>query len=150
MKTKLTLRAVDGGAFNCMPSREVELADANVLCNNVVFPWEFNPHKVKLYLIGNEFGAVAAVWADSEQNAWDELIDSGLGDSFLVAEDDIDAEALERGDYTCLGNASEPCNLDYAWMQEVRLDPALDYQLLCAFAEARGAGQTTLSEFSRT
>ena len=142
---KLTLIPLNGGPFNCLAAREVELKEEEVLCNHVILPWEFNPHKVTLYVIGHEFGAVGAVWASHEQEALDELIDSGLGESFLVSEEDqSNATEDEREDWTHLGNAGEPCDLTNAWIQEVRLDPAQDFRLLCAFAEARGACQDNL------
>lgn len=142
---KLTLKPLNGGSFNCLPAREVELKEEEILCNNVILPWEFNPHKVGLYVIGHEFGAVGAVWSSHEQEALDELIDSGLGESFLVSEEDqSSASEDEREDWTHLGNAGEPCDLTNAWIQEVRLEPSQDFQLLCAFAEARGACQDNL------
>jgi hypothetical protein len=141
MKTKLFLSPVNGGPFNCLPAREVELDSARVLCNDVTFPWEFNPYGTKLYVIGNEYGTICAVWANCEQEAFDAMVDEGLGDSFLVSEEDQkDASEEEQEEWARLGNAGEPCNLDYAWIQGVRLNPALDCQLLCAFAEARGNG----------
>jgi hypothetical protein len=145
MKTKLTLLAVNGGAFNCHPSRDVELDDERIACNNVILPWEFNPHKCRLWVIGNEFGAVGAVWADCEQDAFDELVDQGMGDSFLVSEEDqADASEEEKEDWAYLGNAGEPCDLANAWIQPVRLSEPEDCRLLCLFAEARGACMETL------
>ena len=144
-RMKLHLKPLNGGAFNCLPAREIELQDESILCNNIILPWEFNPHKVHLYAIGHEFGAVGAVWASHEQDALDELVDSGLGDSFLISkEDQTSASEDEREDWSFLGNAGEPCDLNNAWIQEVRIDPSQDCQLLCAFAEARGACQNTL------
>lgn len=142
---KLHLQPVNGGPFNCLPVREVELPDEKILCNDVILPWEINPHNCRLWIIGHEFGAVCAVWANHEQDALDEIVDSDNGDSFLVSEkDQKEASEDEREEWVHLGNAGEPCNLDYAWIQQVRLDPAQDYKLLCLFAEARGAGQDTL------
>lgn len=140
MKFKLSLLPVNGGAFNCRPAFEVELPDEQILCNDVTLPWEFNPHKTRLFVIGHEFGALAAVWADCEQEAFDALVDEGYGDCFLIDESEAD-EYCAR-----LGNAGEPANLDYAWVQVVRLDETKDCRLLCAFAEARGNQQTTLDK----
>jgi hypothetical protein len=138
-KIKLHLAPVNGGSFNCLPAREIELEDEKVLCNNVVLPGDFNPHTCKLWVVGHELGAVGAVWADCEQDALDELIDSGLGDSFLIDKHDFDAmDEHEREDVAYLGNASEPCNLDNAWIQAVEFKPERDWKLLCQFAEARG------------
>ena len=135
---KLSLLPVNGRPFNCKPACEVELADDHVLCNNVIFPWEFNPHKVRLFVIGNEFGAMGAVWADCESDAFDELVDADLGGGILIDEADADDESAR------LGNAGEPANLDYAWIQCVRLDEKLDCRLMVKFAEARGQAADTL------
>lgn len=138
MKTTLHLSPVNGGPFNCLPARSVELEDERILCNDVSLPWERHPHNMRLWVIGNEFGALGAVWASNEQDAFDELVDADLGDGLLIDEADADEECAR------LGNAGEPANLDNAWIQLVRLDPAQDCRLLCRFAEARGANQYTL------
>lgn len=145
MKHTLHTAAVNRGPFNCQPARVFELEDESILCNDVTLPWEFNPHNTRLWIIGNEFGAICALWAQCEQDAFDALIDEGMGDSFLVSlEDQQAASDGERDEWTSLGNAGEPCDLCSAWIAEVEFDPARDCQLLCAFAEARGACQKTL------
>jgi len=144
---KLHLKPLNGGPFSCLPAREFELKGEEVLCNNIVLPWDFNPHNCRLFVIGYEYGAIAAVWANHEQDALDEIIDSGLGDCLLISEEDQpSASEDEQEDWSHLGNAGEPCDLANVWIQEVRLDPAQDCQLLCSFAEARGACQTTLDK----
>ena len=144
MKTKLHLKPHDGGPFNCMPAREVELDGDRILTNNVVFPWEFNPHRVRLFVIGNEFGAIAAAWAESIQDALDEAMDADLLTSFLVDDaDKLTADELE--DCRRLGNAGDLVDLTNAWIQEVDLNPENgNVRLLVAFAEARGAGNERL------
>jgi hypothetical protein len=118
--------------------REYELAEDIILCNDVVFPHEFNPHNVRLWVIGNEYGPIAAVWAANEQDAFDILIDENLGGTFLVDDPDPDIE------YAYFGNASEPCNLDYAWIEAIDLEKQ-ELPLLLAFAEARGGGYDNLN-----
>jgi hypothetical protein len=141
---KLILAPVNGGPFNCLPSREVEVACERVLCNDVVFPWEAHPHGMRLWAVGNEFGIVGAVWAGCEQDALDELVDAGLGDSFLVPEDDqASASEDEQEEWAHLGNAGEPCDLTYAWIQPVDLSRC-GAPVLCAFAEARSSASDTL------
>lgn len=137
-KIMLHLSPVNGGPFNCRPAMSIELEPERVLCNDVTLPWDFNPHNTRLWVIGHEFGAVCAVWANCEQDALDEMVDSDLGQSFLIEESDADDESAR------LGNAGEPANLDNAWVQIVSFDPARDCRLLCQFAEARGNGAKTL------
>ena len=141
-RNKVTLHTapVNGGPFNCQPAREIELEAERVLCNDVRLPGEHHPYNLRLWVIGNEFGALGAVWATCEQDALDELVDAGLGDGLLVEPHDDD----DRQELSYLGNAGEPADLDNAWMQTVAFDPARDWQLLCRFAEARGAGAKSL------
>lgn len=128
--TKLT--TIDGN--------EVELSDERILCNDITFPWGYNPHNTRLWLICNEYGALGAVWASCEQDALDTLVDENLGDGLLIDESDADDDSPR------LGNAGEPANLDYCHMETVRLVPAHDCKLICRFAEARGAGADKLSD----
>lgn len=137
-KVTLHTMAQNGGAFNCAPAGEWQLSPETVLCNDVTFPGEYNPHNVRLWIIGHEFGPVGAVWAQCEQDALDELVDSGLGDCFLIDEKDADEDCSR------LGNAGEPANLDNAWMRVVEFAPDRDWQIMLRFAEARGAGHSTL------
>lgn len=138
MKTTLHLSPVNGGPFNCLPARSVELENERILCNDVTFPWERHPHNMRLWVIGNEFGALGAVWASNEQDAFDELVDADLGNGLLIDEADADEECAR------LGNAGEPADLDNAWIQLVRLDPTQDCILIAKFSEARGACADTL------
>lgn len=117
-----------------------ELDPDRIRCNDIVFPWERHPYKMGLWVIGNEFGALGAVWADCEQDAFDELVDAGLGDGLLIEETD----ATE--DCTRLGNAGEPANLDHAWLARVEWDNARDFSTLMKFAEARGANHDNLGQ----
>lgn len=137
---KLSLKPVNGGPFNCRPANEIELEDSEILCNNVILPEEFNPHNVRLFVIGNEFGPLFAVWAEHEQEALDEGVDSNKMDSFAVAPEDD----TEENEHAHLGNASEPFDLTYCWIQQVDLSPASNWKLLCKFAEARGAAKDNL------
>lgn len=145
MKYTLHTLPINRGPFNCQPARAIDLEDDCILCNDVTLPFDFNPHNTSLWVIGNEFGAVCAIWAQNEQDAFDGLIDQGRGDSFLVSEEDRkEASEAMLDEWACLGDAGEPCDLTHAWICKVAFDPARDCQLLCAFAEARGAGRETL------
>ena len=120
--------------------REVEVDAKRVLTNDVTFQWESNPHNVRLWLIGNEYGVMGAVWADCEQDALDELVDADLGAGILIDESDADEECAR------LGNAGEPACLDNCRLEAVDLDKQTQ-RLLCAFAEARGAEADTLYDY---
>ena len=122
----------DFGRFNLKPDR--------ILCNNIVFPWEFNPNNARLWIIGNEYGAVGAVWADCESDAIDELIDAGLGDGIRIDEEDADEDTLRAGNY------GDPIDSEHLWIEAHKFDKVRDFDLLMAFAEARGACQDTLDK----
>lgn len=102
----------------------VELSPDLIAMDGAIFPGSFNPHKVRLWVLGDIFGAICAVWADCEQDAWDNACDAGFLDSYQIEETDPD---LKRNDETgeetldnslelmLLGNASEPFAFDQAW-----------------------------------
>lgn len=140
MKTTLTLQPVNRGPFNCAPAREIELSDERILCNDIRLPHDrTNYHNVRLWVIGNEYGALCAVWASCEQDAFDAACDAGLLGGLAIEEADADEEAAR------LGNAGEPHDLTNAWIQPVRLNGPEDWELVVRFAEARGEGAETLS-----
>lgn len=145
---KLRWAAGNGGPFSCYPAGEVEMSPERVLANDVTFPWEGHPHNMRLFLIGNEYGALAAVWAGCDQDAFDEACDADLLAGLSCSDEDL--EACDRGEdpegVSRLGNAGEPVDLTHAWIRDVLLDIEKDGRLLVAFAEARGAGYRTLEE----
>ena len=140
MKTTITLHtsAINGGAFNCFPAMVHELEPERIRCNDIVLPWERHPYGMKLYVIGNEFGAMGAVWAGNDQDAFDELCDAGLSGGLMVDhEPHPDGEPDESVSF--LGNAGEPHDLTNAWIAPVSFDLVRDAALLCKLAESRGA-----------
>ena len=143
MKTKLTLKPVNGGPFNCRPGHEIELEDERILCNDIRLPFDTSNYRnIRLWVIGNEFGALCAVWAGHEQDALDEACNAGMLAGLAIDEspDEEDEEV------TRLGNAGEPHDLTNAWMQTVRLNGPEDWELIARFAEARGACADTLDK----
>ena len=122
--------------------------DANrILCNDIVLPCDADyKQKTKLWVIWTEFGPMGAVWAASDQDALDLLVDSDLAQGMLVVEatlagmDDEAKEELAR-----LGNAGEYCDLTYVGLESVAFKPQ-DWALMCKFAEARGAQADRLGD----
>lgn len=131
MKTKLYLPP---------PFHSCELEDERILCDDVTLPHERHPHNMRLWVVGNEFGALGAVWASYEQDALDSLMDAGLANGLIIEEKDADEDTPR------IGNAGDPVDLTHAWIQPVQWDVARDCELLCRFAEARGANQNTLDK----
>lgn len=129
-------------AFYVRPNACLTLSPERVLCNDVTLPWEYSPHSnnARLWIVCNEFGALGAVWARCEQDALDELVDSGLGGGLLIDEKDADEETAR------LGNAGEPADLTHAQIIAYSFEKARDCELLCQFAEARGQGADNLDK----
>jgi len=122
------------------PTNAAIKIDVNkVLANDVIFDGEFNPHNVRLWVISNEFGHVAAVWARHKADALDTAVDADLMNSFAIDEADADE------DTTRLGNASEPFDLAYCGIRHLP-QSEMSVGLLMAFAEARGAAVDTLDD----
>ena len=136
--------------MNCVKIRdekgnEFELSGERVLANDVVFSHERHPYRMRLWIIGNEFGALAAVWASCEQDAMDEACDAGLLDGLsLDAETVADWSIHYRGEGIMrLGNASEAFDATNAWLHEAPLE-LQHSEVQLAFAEPRGACSASL------
>ena len=82
---------------------------------------EYNPHNVRAWAIGNEFGLLGVVVAGHEAEALDEAVDAGVMDSMLMApEDQAEYEAEEWHDsFTYAGNASEAIWTEYLTIQSI-------------------------------
>lgn len=142
---KYTLYLKQNMPFASCPSI-VELEAERILANDVTLPGDFNPYNTRLWVIGNEFGAMGAVWAQNESDALDELVDAGLGGGLLV-DDPEPGEDDETLSY--LGNAGEPADLTHAWLGVVDFHATHNAHVLAIllkFAEARGAGAKNLDE----
>jgi len=136
-----TLTLAQSGAFAQNP-RFAELEGNKISLNNVLLPKEidadsaYNPHRVRLWVIGHEFGAICAVWAGGEQDAFDEACDSGMLECLQVSEEQQNADVIGADEYAYLGNASEPHDLTHAWIAPVEWDAARDIQLIVAIVRA--------------
>lgn len=125
--------------------RFAELDGEKILCNDVNLPREidpdngYNPHNVRMWVIGHEFGAICAVFASSEHDALDSAVDAGMLDCMMAQEQDYDDESL-----TALGNASELFDLTYAWIAPVEWDAARDIHLIVKLVRAGAEGDDTL------
>lgn len=82
---------------------------------------EYNPHNVRAWAIGNEFGLLGVVVAEHEAEALDEAVDLGLMDSDLMSpEDQAEYEAEEWYDsFTYAGNAGEAVWTEHLTIQAI-------------------------------
>ena len=128
-----------------------EIKEDRILCNDIILPGEYNPHKVRPWLISAAFSNwptyLGVVWAPNEQDALDTVVNEGLGDALIVNEVGLsEMDEDEREELTSLGGAGELCDLSSVGCEPLDIDPCRDWALLCAFAEARGAGAATLDD----
>jgi hypothetical protein len=148
---------------------EIDLNQERCLTNDVIFRDEYNPHRVRPWIIGNEYGALCLVWAAHEQDAFDAACDADMlgglaidADHYaeLCRDECLSAECHEADcpwkedasacscTHECdtpsgvmlLGNAGEPFDSEHAWIAEVALAPVQERY----FAEARGANADNL------
>lgn len=149
-KLTLHLAPVNGRAFNCLPARSVELAPERIRVDCADATPCIHPEdggNASLYVVGNEFGPMGAVWCRHEGDAIDALVDADLAGGILIDEDTLARmDEDEKEDIHHAGNAGEPVNLVYAWIQRAELDGARDWRLIAMLAEARGAGYSHLGE----
>lgn len=123
----------------------IKLKAEQILANDVHYPGDYNPHNVKLWVIGHVYGPVAMVWASCEQDALDEAWDKDLLKCFAVDAGEQTEDEATRESYAYLGNASEPADLTDCWMNTVPWE-SLPEPLKLAFAEAKGACVDSLGD----
>ena len=122
-----------------------ELEGDNIVCNDVNLPKEidsynsYNPHNVRAWVIGHEFGAICMIFASHEQDAFDAAVDANQLDSLLDTDQDHQNESL-----TSLGNAGELFDLSNVWISEVEFDPARDIHLIVGLVRSGALGNDTL------
>jgi hypothetical protein len=124
------VRLVGGG-------NEITLEGERVLANEVRLPTDPKGYgrPTKLWVIGHEHGAMAAVWAEHQEEAFDVAADADLL---------LGIKAEEETESTCpLGNHGDPYDLSYVWVNAVDLSEQPEETLL-RFAEAREEGAETL------
>lgn len=127
--------------------RNVELPGDKILTNNVILPrhidafGSYNPHNVRLFVIGHELGALCAVWASHEQEAFDEACDAGMLDCLMSEDQDYNDDSL-----TALGNASELFDLAHAWIAPVEWQAERDIRLILAMVRAVENQENTLED----
>jgi len=71
---------------------------------------EYNPHKVRPYLLHEHGQTVCVIFADSMQDALDIAVDKGKLDRFLIPKSELDDYNDEGIAY--LGNGCEPFDID--------------------------------------
>lgn len=145
MKYQLTLKQ-QNFPFAQTP-RFAEVDAEGILLDNAQLPPEidvsdrYNPHNIRLWVIGNEHGPICAVFAGCERDAFDQAVDLDQLDCLMEDDQNYDDETLAS-----LGNADELFDLSYAWIAEVEFDAKRDIQLIVAIVKARAEGLDNLGE----
>jgi hypothetical protein len=119
----------------------VTIDDSMVVESSDFIPYgEYNPHNVRPWIIGHEHGAFCVVFASDAQTAIDIAIDAGKMDFLRVSDEDYAAMSEEEQN-ECLtgGNAGEPFDQSYLWMEDIH-NPRFSFcALLAASQLARAA-----------
>ena len=125
----------------------VMLEAKDIICNDVNLPKEFdevsnfNPYNIRLWVIGNEYGAVCGIFASHEQNALDNACNANAMESFRAESED---SARDDEGYVSLGNAGEAYDLDNCWIAEVDLQAERDIMFIVKLARASEGGHDNL------
>ena len=131
-----------------MVANEFNIEAKNVICNDVMLPSSidatnrYNPHKVRMWLIGHFHGPVCAIFASCEQDALDDAVDANMLDCMLCEDQDFDNP--DNADMASLGNAGELFDLSDCWIAEVDFDAARDIHLICKLCRAAAGCEATL------
>lgn len=101
----------------------IRFADADVINPDGFIPaGEYNPHRVRPFLLHDHGFVLAVVFADSLQDALDEAADAGRLDRYMVGPDGLadypDGEGLAH-----LGNAGEPFDVEGLGVVELPTPP---------------------------
>ena len=170
----MTVRTPSKVTIKSLPYGDIEVDTDSILCNDITFPGEYNPHNTRLWIIEIGHGyhsSFSGVWSNCEQDALDEAADQGLLDNLLLGrEDQADRtdheddcpkpESMDLYDwysennsqccnysenFAHLGNAGEPFDLDNVGIRPVDLTKQ-DQSFMMLLAEARGARVDKLSD----
>ncbi len=96
-------------------------------------PYDYNP-----FLIYNEYGTLAVVFAQDESDALDKAADSGKLKGHAVSSEDYDGMTEEeREELAYIGNASEPYDQTYLGIKRLP-NPALSFATLFQASQNKG------------
>lgn len=91
---------------------EITFTDADIVNKDDFIPQgEYNPYKVKPFLLHDHGFAICVVFAEHLQDALDIAVDAGKLDCYAIGEADMGDYPDEDG-ISFLGNASEPFDIE--------------------------------------
>jgi hypothetical protein len=94
----------------------ITFSDADVVNASDFIPaGDYNPHKVRPFLLHDHGFVLAVVFADCLQDALDEAADADKLDRYMITAEEFDDYVDEKGNeegVTYLGNAGEPFDIE--------------------------------------
>jgi hypothetical protein len=103
---------------------EITFSDSDVVNNgDFIAAGDFNPHRVRPWLIHDAGFVVAVVFASCEQDALDEAADAGKFDGLQVSEKDLNDYGPDEDGIARLGNAGELFDIQTLDMLELPNPP---------------------------
>jgi len=103
---------------------EITFSDNDVVNPSDYIPaGEYNPHKVRPWLLHDHGFVVAVVFADCLQDALDAAVDAGRLDQFKITEDDLADYGENEDGISRLGNAGEPFDIEALGVEELPNPP---------------------------
>ncbi len=104
--------------------RQIKFTDNDVVNpDDFIAGADYNPHKVRPWLIHDHGFTVAVVFADCLQDALDEAADNGKLDSFKVSDEDLADYGPEEDGISHLGNAGEAYDIGGLGVEELPTPP---------------------------
>ena len=92
---------------------QIKFSDNDVINKDDYIPnGEYNPHKVRPFLLHDHGFVIAVVFADCLQDALDIAVDAGKLDGFQVSDVELVDYGPEEEGVTRFGNASEPFDIE--------------------------------------
>ena len=101
----------------------VERQARRLLAINGFSKGDYNPHRVRAWLIHNEVHFSFIAIGEHEQEAIDNCVDSNLWDSFMMSSEDYAEYESKQWDdsYILAGNASEPFWAEHLYIEAIEL-----------------------------
>lgn len=109
---------------------EITFTDTDVVNpTDFIANGDFNPHRVRPWLLHDHGFTVAVVFADCLQDALDEAADHDRLDRYLVEDKDLAEYGENEDGISRLGNAGEPFDIESLGVEELP-NPAFSFAAL--------------------
>lgn len=104
--------------------KEITFSDNDVVNpDDFIAKGQYNPHRVRPWLLHDHGFPVAVVFADCLQDALDAAVDGGKLDAFQVNDDDLADYGPDEDGISRLGNAGEAFDIEALGVEELPIPP---------------------------